>query len=255
MMTNRLATSLFLNTFMLSGLLLVSAARVSADDTSKDGKAAKSVSTKAAESDKAAEWQPLFNGKNLDGWKVTNFGGEGEVLIEDGNVVITQGVDLSGITSTRKDLPKTNYEIEFEAQRAAGSDFFVGLTFPVMDSSASLICGGWGGGICGISSLDGMDASENDTTSYMAFTNGQWYKIRLKVTPEKLEAWLDKSPLVDVDIKDRKIDVRFEVDLSKPLGFSTYQSTAFIRNARIRKLPEEKAAADKQKTGATNATK
>lgn len=253
MKIHRTTSSLFLQALLLCGLLLVPAANVAADD--KDN--ARKATTAAA--DKAAEWQPLFNGKNLDGWKVTNFGGEGEVLIEDGNVVITQGVDLSGITSTRKDLPKTNYEIEFEAQRAAGSDFFVGLTFPVMDSSASLICGGWGGGICGISSLDGMDASENDTTSYMAFTNGQWYKIRLKVTPEKLEAWMDKSSLVDVDIKDRKIDVRFEVDLSKPLGFSTYQSTAYIRNARIRKLPEtetkNKAAADKQKTGATNATK
>ena len=94
-------------------------------------------------------WTPLFNGKNLDGWKSTNFGGEGEVYLEKGNVVITQGVDLSGINSSRKDLPLSNYEIEFEAQRAAGSDFFVGLTFPVKKSSCSLILGGWGGGVLG----------------------------------------------------------------------------------------------------------
>jgi hypothetical protein len=186
-------------------------------------------------------WTPLFNGKNLDGWKSTNFGGEGEVYLEKGNVVITQGVDLSGINSSRKDLPRSNYEIEFEAQRAAGSDFFVGLTFPVRKSSCSLILGGWGGGVCGLSSLDGMDASENETTSYMAFTNGQWYKIRLKVTDDKIEAWLDKQQLVEVDTDDRKIDVRFEVEISKPLGFATYQSTAWIRNARIRQLPKARS--------------
>jgi hypothetical protein len=186
-------------------------------------------------------WTPLFNEKNLDGWKSTNFGGEGEVYLEKGNVVITQGVDLSGINSSRKDLPLCNYEIEFEAQRAAGSDFFVGLTFPVRKSSCSLILGGWGGGVCGLSSLDGMDASENETTSYMAFTNGQWYKIRLKVTDDTIEAWLDKQQLVEVETEDRKIDVRFEVEISKPLGFATYQSTAWIRKARIRQLPKAKS--------------
>ena len=195
--------------------------------------------SKPAKADKDG-WTPLFNGKTLDGWKTTNFGGEGEVRMEKGSVVITQGVDLSGITSTRRNLPKVNYEIELEAKRAEGNDFFVGLTFPVRDSSCSLILGGWGGGVCGLSSLDGMDASENETTGYTSFTNGQWYKVRLKVTTDKIEAWLDKVQIVDVETKDRKIDVRFEVDLSKPLGLSTYQSTAHIRNARMRKLPAAK---------------
>lgn len=206
----------------------------------EEGKSKKS-SAKAGSSN----WQPMFNGKDLDGWKVTNFGGEGEVFVEKDYVVITQGVDLSGITTTKKDLPKRNYEIEFEAQRALGSDFFVGLTFPVDDSSCSLICGGWGGGVCGISSLDGMDASENETTGYTAFTNGQWYKIRVKVTDKKIEAWLDKGQIVDVETADRKIDVRFEMDECKPLGFSTFQSTAWIRNARMRKLPTTTSDSEK----------
>lgn len=219
------------------------------DDSGKPQTPTQAGASAQKKDDDKAGWKPLFNGKNLDGWKVTNFGGEGEVVLENGHVVIRQGVDLSGITSTAKDLPTTNYEIEFEAQRAAGNDFFIGLTFPVRDSSASLICGGWGGGICGISSLDGMDASENDTTTYRAFTNGQWYKVRVRVTPEMIEAWLDDSCIVDVEIKDRKVDVRFEVDLSKPMGFSTYQSTAWIRNARIRTLP----AAAKGKAASDNA--
>ena len=192
--------------------------------------------TSAAKPDKDG-WAPLFNGKDFTDWKVTNFGGEGEVSYEDGCVVISQGVDLSGVTSTRKDLPKMNYEIELEAKRAEGTDFFVGLTFPVRDSSCSLIMGGWGGGVCGISSIDGMDASENETTSYTSFENNKWYKVRVQVTDNKIEAWLDKHSIVDVETADKKIDVRFEIELSKPLGLATYQSTAHIRNAKIRKLP------------------
>ena len=199
----------------------------------------KSVAKKDAEAKEADKngWMPLFNGKNLDNWEVTNFGGEGEVYVEDGEVVITQGADLSGINSTRKDIPKVNYEIQLEAQRAEGSDFFVGVTFPIYDSYCSFICGGWGGGVCGISSIDGSDASENETTTYLGFTNKQWYKVRIVVTEDRLQAWLDKTQIADVETKDRKFDVRFEVDLSKPLGLSTYQSTAKIRNARIRRLP------------------
>lgn len=202
----------------------------------------------SSRTDDSKGWSPLFNGKDMTGWKVTNFGGEGEVKVEKEIVTIDQGVDLSGITSTRKDLPTTNYEIEFEAQRAAGNDFFIGITFPYKKSSCTLICGGWGGGVCGLSSLDGMDASENETTSYLSFTNGQWYKVRLLVEDERIQAWLDKSNLVDVETTDRKVDVRFEIELSKPMGFSTYQSRALIRNARIRKLPTAAAKSAEKDT-------
>ncbi len=221
--------------FAFALMILLAVSGSATGQTAADEKA-KPASAPSIKADKDG-WSPLFNGKNLDGWQVTNFGGEGEVSYKDGIVEISQGVDLSGITSTRKDLPKSNYEIELEAARVAGTDFFVGLTFPVKESSCSLIMGGWGGGVCGLSSIDRMDASENETTSYTSFTNKQWYKIRVKVTDEKIEAWLDKASIVDVELADKKIDFRFEVELSKPMGFSTYQTTAHIRNARIRQLP------------------
>jgi len=175
---------------------------------------------KAAAADKDG-WQPLFNGKDLDGWKVTNYGGEGDVLVENGEVIISQGADLSGIHTDKK-LPKTNYEVQYEAMREAGSDFFAGITFPIGDNHCSLICGGWGGGVCGISSLDGMDASENETTSYQQFEKGKWYKFRLVVTDNHINAWIDDKQIVDVDTTDRKVGVRFEVERSKPFGFCVH---------------------------------
>lgn len=186
----------------------------------------------------AEGWRPLFNGRDLDGWKVTNFGGEGDVLVENGEVVISQGADLSGI-HTEQEIPKSNYEIQFEAQREAGSDFFAGLTFPVKESHCSLIIGGWGGGVCGISSLNGMDASENETTSYQQFEKGKWYKVRIVVRDNHLSAWLDDKQIVDVDTTDMKIGVRFEVERSKPFGFSTYATTGRLKNVRLRTLPPE----------------
>jgi hypothetical protein len=212
----------------------------------EDVKAEKPVAEKTEEKPKASDskkadkdgWKQLFNGKDLEGWKITNFGGEGEVYVENGEVVITQGADLSGI-HTEQEIPKVDYEIQFEAQRAAGSDFFAGLTFPVKDSHCSLILGGWGGGVCGISSLNGMDASENQTTSYQTFEKGQWYKVRIVVRDKHLHAWLDDAKIVDVDTTDMKIGTRFEVDRSKPFGFSTYSTTGRLKNVRVRSLPPE----------------
>ncbi|MEY3173813.1 MAG: hypothetical protein RLZZ436_1727 [Planctomycetota bacterium] len=200
----------------------------------------------AADKDSAkAGWKPLFNGRDLDGWKITNFGGEGDVLVENGEVIITQGADLSGIHTEQK-LPKVNYEVQFEAMREAGSDFFAGLTFPIGDNFCSLICGGWGGGVCGISSFDGLDASENETTTYQQFEKGKWYRIRLMVRASHIDAWIDDTQIVNVDTTDRKISVRFEVERSKPFGFCTYATTGRIRNARIRSLTPAEIASQGQ---------
>jgi hypothetical protein len=229
---------------LLAALLLPALTySVTAADEKAVKDADKSAPAERKDADDKEGWQPLFNGKDLEGWKVTDFGGQGEVYVEDGEVVISQGADLSGV-HTEKELPKSNYEVEFEAQRSAGGDFFAGLTFPVKDTHCSLIVGGWGGGVCGLSSLNGMDASENETTSYHQFEKGKWYKIRLIVRDNHITAWLDKHKLVDVDTTDQKIGLRFEVERSKPFGFSTWQTTARLKNARIRPLSKEEQKAE-----------
>lgn len=115
-----------------------------------------------------------------------------------------------------------------------GTDFFVGLTFPVRDSHASLIVGGWAGSVVGISSIDGRDAVDNETTQVMKFDNGKWYKFRLQVTADRIQAWIDGRLLVvNVSIKDRKITTN-EVTLSQPVGSATYDTKAALRNLRYR---------------------
>jgi hypothetical protein len=192
---------------------------------------------KEPEKKDGAKWEPLFNGKNLDGWKVTKFGGEGEVTAEDGKLTIEMGQPLSGITWKKKDPPhKINYEIRLEAMRAKGTDFFCGLTFPFNDTHCSFICGGWGGGVTGLSSINSLDASENGTTTYQEYKNEKWYKIRVRVEPKRIQCWIDDKQVVDQEITDQKVGTRIEVDENKPLGLATYDTTAVIRNFEIRPL-------------------
>jgi hypothetical protein len=184
-------------------------------------------------------WRSLFDGKTLDGWKQSGFAGEGETTAVDGKIVIPLAERLSGITFTREDLPKSNYEIELNARRVEGSDFFVGLTFPVGESHASLILGGWGGSVCGISSIDHEDASENATRKVHKFKRGQWYKVRLRVEPHRIQAWLDDNLLIDADTTGKKIGIRDEIGPSRPLGLATFATAAEIKSVRMREIKVE----------------
>lgn len=190
----------------------------------------------------------LFDGKSLNGWKITEFGGQGDAYAKDGRLIIEMGVDLSGVTwKDAKKLPRSNYEVTLEAMRVDGNDFFCGLTFPVKDDPCSLIIGGWAGGVCGLSSIDGLDASENETTTYRTFKKGQWYRIRLRVADDKIEAWIDDEQIVNQDIQGRKISIRREVELSKPFGLATWQTTAALRNIQMCELPTRPDAPDAPK--------
>src|SRR4051812_594584 len=97
--------------------------------------------------------QSLFDGKTLGKWGPVKFGGEGEVHVEDGSLVIEAGAVMSGANYTGA-TPKINYEIEMDARRVEGTDFFCGLTFPIAEDFATLVLGGWGGAVCGISCID-----------------------------------------------------------------------------------------------------
>lgn len=204
-----------------------------AADTAKGEKPSASKPTDAKPAASAKD-EPLFDGKTLKGWKATDFAGRGEVLVKDGTIVLESG-QMTGITWTNE-LPRMNYELSLEAMRVEGSDFFCGLTFPVAKDPCSLIVGGWGGGVVGLSSLDGQDAANNETTKFMNFKSGRWYAIRLRVTPGKIQAWIDADKVIDCATEDRSISIRLEMEDSKPLGIATWATAAALKNLKLRKL-------------------
>ena len=103
-----------------------------------------------------------------------------------GRIVLGLGSDLTGIT-WKGPMPRVDYEVRLEARREEGGDFFCGLTFPVNASYCSLILGGWGGTVVGLSSIDGLDASENETSRLMNFELNKWYGVRSKLRSKKLK--------------------------------------------------------------------
>lgn len=199
----------------------------------------------AAESKPAGKEAPaakeikLFDGKTLTGWKILdkiNFDGHGEVSVKDGEIIMAVGRPMTGIRWAGDELPKTNYEVTLEARRIDGSDFFCGMTFPVEKSHCSLVLGGWGGSLTGLSCLDGFDASENETTGSVSFKQEKWYKIRLRVTPEQIQAWVDGERIVDVKIAGRKVSLRWEMDPMPPFGIATYATKGGVRNIVWKRL-------------------
>ncbi len=180
-------------------------------------------------------WRELFDGKTLKDWTATNFGGEGKVEIEAGRIVLGFGSDLTGIT-WKGPMPRVDYEVKLEARREEGSDFFCGLTFPVNDSFCSLILGGWGGTVVGLSSIDGLDASENETSRLMNFDLNKWYAVSLKVTRQKIEAWIDGSKIIDQELAGRKISIRPEVELSRPFGLASWRTRTGVRKIAMRQI-------------------
>jgi hypothetical protein len=178
----------------------------------------------------------LFDGKSLGGWKPVSFHGAGAVNIQNGAIVMSAGRSMTGITSTHKDLPKMNYELSYEAMRLSGQDFFAAATFPVGSSFITLVNGGWGGNVTGFSSLDGIDASENDTGQFVKYHDKTWYKFRVRVTSEVIRSWIDDKELVAVDIQGRRIGTRIEMRRNQPLGFATWETSGALRHISIRAL-------------------
>lgn len=182
-------------------------------------------------------WRPLFDGARLGDWHATDFGGEGGVEVVAGAIRIGSGSPLSGIT-WRGEFPRQRFEIRLEARRVEGQDFFCGLTFPVGPDSCSLILGGWGGGVVGLSNIDGEDASSNRTTQYREFQDGVWHDVTVRVTPQRIECFLDGEPIIDQPLAGRQISIRPEVIASRPLGIACYATTAEVRGLRWRPIPE-----------------
>jgi len=181
-------------------------------------------------------WKSMSDGVSLQGWKETPFSGRGKVRVVDGVIELGKGV-LTGITWTGA-FPKSNFEVRLEAMRADGYDFFAGVTFPVHDSYCSWINGGWGGTVVGLSSLDSMDASENDTSIHRIFETGRWYALRLLVAKSRIQAWIDTEQVIDAYIGNREVDLRpGEIELSKPFGIASYSTTAKLRNIAYREVP------------------
>ena len=180
----------------------------------------------------------LFDGKSLKGWRIVtkyDFVRHGRAHVQDGTLVLERGKPATGVSWTGN-LPRSNYEIDLEAKRVAGDDFFCGLTFPVRQSFCTLIVGGWGGGVTGLSNIDDQSAVENLTTGYTEFKKNRWYRIRLRVEHDRIQAWIDKEQIVSVETKGRRFSIWWEQEPVRPLGIASWYTKTALRNIKVRRL-------------------
>jgi len=183
-------------------------------------------------------WTDLFDGRSLAGFEVTDFGGQGEVAVREGRLRLGFGSPLTGVT-WRGTPPSGDYELRVVAAREDGSDFFCALTFPVGDAHLTCVLGGWGGSLCGLSSLDGHDAAHNDTRVLRQFADGRDYELRITVRSDLVAATLDGEDLCRIDPRRHRLGLRPEVLLSRPLGIAAFATAASVRRLQWRALPCE----------------
>ena len=180
-------------------------------------------------------WLELFDGRTLAGFAVTDFGGQGDVVVRAGRLHLGIGSPLTGVTWTGP-LPHGDYELELVASRVLGTDFFAALTFPIGGDCLTLVFGGWGGSVGGLSCLDGADASRNPTRRVRAFPNGTEARLRLAVVGERVTVHVDGAPWLDADLAGARRTLRPEVELSRPLGLASYASEGAVSVLRWRPL-------------------
>jgi hypothetical protein len=184
----------------------------------------------------------LLEAPLLQHWQSAGIEGEGSISLAGSEIVLGPGQPMTGVKFTawsNMNLPLVDYAIEFEATRVDGQDIFAGITFPIrrLDTCATLVVGGWGGGLVGISSIDGLNANENSTRGEHPFTNGQWYRFRLEVRDEELKAWLEDRLVINASIKSRTISLRpGQIEQCVPFGVATYLSTGKVRGLVVTEL-------------------
>jgi hypothetical protein len=189
----------------------------------------------------------LFDGETLDGWEAADFYKPGEVSVRDGSIILAASAvsgGMTGITTTRRDLPKTDYELTYRAKRISGRDFFAAATFPVGETFLTLVNGGWGGTVTGLSSIDGADASENLTGTHQKYDDDTWYSFRIRVTDASIRCWIDDEELITFDPRGHHLGTRLETRVNHPLGFATWQTGGALRDIAVRPLAPDEIPAD-----------
>ena len=220
------------NLIAIDGWLCGSVRSVSAQEAASDTPKPTSVTP---HSDPEIKWNPL-----RDQWEPCEFGGDGPVEMTKKRIEVGYGDPLTGVR-WKDSFPNDSYEVELEARRTDGFDFFCALTFPVAQSHCTLVLGGWGGGVTGLSSIDGYDASDNATTQFRAYDDDKWYRIRVRVSPEKILCWIDDKQVIEQEREGHDFDIRYEMDPCVPLGIAAYQCDAEYRGMRWRKLSKAPA--------------
>ena len=208
-----------------------------------------------------AEWQCLFDGKTLNGWK--KIGGEGQFYVEDGTIVgrsVPSG-QVSTFLCTEKNYGDFVLEYEAIIDEELNSGVQIrshileeDITTPYLGGNlkkstrtfkAGIVWGyqieidpterAWSGGLYEeggrgwLQHLDGREAAKK------AFKNGQWNHFRVKAIGDSFKTWVNEVPVVVA--KDSRTACGFiGLQLHYPWRDEQTGKTVRWRNIRIKVL-------------------
>lgn len=149
------------------------------------------------------DWKPLFNGKNLDGWKIH---GTEKWYVEDGLLICESGPDKKyGYLSTEKNYDDFELELEFLQEADGNSGVFFRSTFEGTRVS------GWQvevappnhdtGGIYESYGRGWLVQIPEEKENILKM--GEWNTMKIRVAGGHVTTWLNGQQMVDLE--DEKI--------------------------------------------------
>ncbi len=154
----------------------------------------------------AQQWEPLFNGKNLKGWKKLN--GKAEYKILDGAIVGTSkmGTPNTFLTTT-KNYGDFILEFDFKVDNSLNS----GVQFRSLstkDYQKGRVHGyqfeidpaprAWTGGIYDEARRGWLYPMTQNAKAQTAFKNGQWNKARIEAIGNSIRTWVNGIPCANI---------------------------------------------------------
>lgn len=149
-----------------------------------------------------AQWQPLFNSKDLKGWKQLN--GNANYKVENGEVVGTTVMnEPNSFLTTEKEYGDFILEFEFkvdstinsgvqfrsESKRDYKDGRVHGYQFEIDPSKRK-----WTGGIYDEGRRDWLYPLDLNPSAKIAFRNGQWNKARIEAIGTNIRTWVNGVP-------------------------------------------------------------
>ncbi len=201
------------------------------------------------------KWQPLFNGKNLQGWRVLN--GTAEFKVQDGMIV---GVSKLGTPNTFLATKKVYGDFILEFECKIDDDLNSGvqirsLSIPTyqngrvhgyqveIDPSPRA----WSGGIYDEARRGWLYHLEYNPRAKQAFKSGEWNHFRVEAIGNQIRVWL--NGIASADLVDNMTAAGFIALQVHSIGDDASKAGKTVRWRNIRILTEN---LDKARTPQTD---
>lgn len=152
------------------------------------------------------KWEPLFNGKSLNGWKKLN--GKAEYKVEDGAIVgISKMNTPNTFLATNKNYGDFILEFDFKVDDGLNSGVQFrsqslkdyqngrvhGYQFEIDPSTRA-----WTGGIYDEARRGWLYPMTVNPSARTAFKNGQWNKARIEAIGNSIRTWVNGVPCANI---------------------------------------------------------